>query len=426
MEIEKLIRFNSWWTSKLVRAELLIHNKRPLYNKLLDYMKDRQILLIYGLRRVGKTSLLYQLIQELLNTGIKETSILYFSFDEQLISLDDLIKTYEEKVLKKSLNSEKIYIFLDEIQKSGDWENKIKIYYDLFPNIKFIISGSASVHIKKKMKESLAGRIYDFMLEPLSFEEFLKLKNIKVDKKQINLYNREILPVFYDYLMKGGFPEITNEENEEKIKNYVRNSVIDKILYQDIPSEFKLKDYDLLRTILERVASNPGMIINFETLSKELQRNKNTIMAYFYYLDYALLLRFLANYRGKFSISSRKLKKVYLTNTAISFAFADQINDKLQEKIFENYAIISSNAKNYYRNKIEVDIILKINNKIIPVEVKHGKIEEDSLIYFLNEFSIKEGIILTNERFDKKTINNLEIDYIPLWAFSLFKEDYLK
>jgi predicted AAA+ superfamily ATPase len=260
----------------------------------------------------------------------------------------------------------------------------------------------------------------------LSFNEFLKLKNIQIDKNKIILYNKDLLPLFFDYLKKGGFPEIINEENEEKIKNYVKNSIIDKIIYQDLPLEFKLKDQNLLRTIIELIASNPGMMINFETLSKELQRNRNTLMDYLYYLEYALLIRMLANYRGKFSISSRKLKKAYLTNTAISYAFTDQLNDKLLEKIFENSAVIVTDSKNYYRNKIEVDIILKIKNKIIPIEVKHGKVEEDSLIYFLNEFSIKKGFILTNEIFDKNIIDNKEIDYIPLWAFSLFKNDYLK
>ncbi len=424
MEIERLTRFNEWWTTKKVRENFIMPYRRPLFSQIIRYIEDRQIILLYGLRRVGKTSLLYQIIQELLAKRVNENNILYFSFDDITADIEDLIKTYEEKILTKSINSSRTYIFLDEIQKAKDWENKLKIYYDLHPNIKFIISGSASVQLEKKAKESLAGRIIDFKLEPLTFEEFLKFKNIKINRKKLEISQKEILPSFYDYLKKGGFPEIVNEEDNEKVRLYIR-SLIEKILYQDLPIEFKLKDLDLLRVLIEMIAINPGMIINFEKLSINLKRNKNTIIDYFYYLQYSLIIRLVSNYREGFLVSSRKLKKVYLTNTAISFAFSEDYSEKFFEKIFENYAIISSDAKNYYRNKNEIDIILKKKGKIIPIEVKYGNVDEKDIINFLNNYSLKSTIILTKETFGKKVIGKKEINYIPLWAFSIYKEDYL-
>jgi hypothetical protein len=427
METEKLAKFNEWWTTKKVRAGLLKPRKRPLFFNVQDYMKNRQILLITGLRRVGKTTLMYQLIQDLLDKKVKAEKIVYFSFDEEIADFDDLIQTYEEKVLLKKIRDEKIYIFLDEIQKCRDWQNKIKISYDLYPNVKFIISGSASVQISRKAKESLAGRIFDFLLEPLTFREFLDWKNIKIDEKKIELFQREAMPLFYDYLRKGGFPEIADEEDDEKIRNYVKNTVIERIIYRDLPEEFGIKDYELLKTLIEMIAREPGMIINYDALSRNLHRNKKTIMDYFFYLEYSMLIKILANYRKGFLVSSRKLKKAYIANTAISFAIVENFySDSFLERIAENFAVIETDAKNYYRNKYEVDLILGRGEKIIPIEVKYGRPETDSMLRFLSEFNLERAIILTKDVFEKKTINRKKILLLPLWSFSLSGESYLK
>lgn len=429
MEIEKSAKFNEWWTTKKVRPSLLREHKRPLFFHIQKYMKDRQILLITGLRRVGKTTLMYQLIQDLLDKNIKAEEIMYFSFDEEIADFDDLLNTYEEKVLKKKIHDEKIYIFLDEVQKCKNWQNKIKIFYDLHPNVKFIISGSASVQISKKAKESLAGRIFDFLLEPLSFIEFLEWKNISIDNKRIELFQREAMPLFNDYLRKGGFPEIVNEEDDEKIRNYIKNNVIERIIYKDLPEEFGIKDYELIKTLIGMIATQPGMIINYDDLSRNLHKNKKTIMDYFFYLEYALLIKIIANYRKGFLVSSRKMRKAYIANTASSFALNENFySDSFLEKIAENFAIIETNAKNYYRNTYEVDIILKSDKKIMPIEVKYGRIEKaemNSMLKFLSEFNLKSAMILTKNIFDKKTVDKKKILLIPLWAFSLTKEDYL-
>lgn len=427
MDIEKLAKFNEWWTTKKVKASLLKPHKRPLFFHIQEYMKNRQILLITGLRRVGKTTLMHQLIQDLLDKKVKAEKIVYFSFDEEIVDFDDLIQTFEEKVLLKKIQDEKIYIFLDEIQKCEDWQNKIKISYDLYPNVKFVISGSASVQISRKAKESLAGRIFDFLLEPLTFKEFLDWKNIKIDENRMELFQREAMPLFYDYLRKGGFPEIVNEEDDEKIKNYVKNNVIERIIYRDLPEEFGIKDYELLKTLIEMMAREPGITINYDALSRNLHRNKKTIMDYFFYLEYSMLIKILANYRKGFLVSSRKLKKAYIANTAISFAIVENFySDSFLERIAENLAVIVTKAKNYYRNKYEVDIVLREGRKITPIEVKYGRPEIDSMLKFLSEFNLERAIILTKDVSEKKTINKKKILLLPLWNFSLSRERHLK
>lgn len=421
MRIEKITRFNDWWTSGKVRDDLLESYRRPLFKTLLEFLDDRQILLITGLRRVGKTTLFYQLIQELLNRKITPYNILYFSFDEELGDIEDVLETYEEKVLKSGLEEQsRMYVFFDEIQKVKNWQNKLKIFYDLYPNLKLFISGSASISLQKQSTESLAGRIYDFILKPLNFFEFLELKGLKIDLKRLELFQDKVRPLLADYLRKGGFPELINEISDTKIKAYVRNSVIEKIIYKDLPTEFGLKDIELLYILIRMVAENPGMILNYDNLSKDLHKNKRTISKYIQYLEYAMILRIIYKYREGFLVSSRKLRKVYVANTAISFAFVENFYSKgFLEKIAENLTIIATEATNYYRNSYEIDAIIKIKNKILPIEVKYGQARPKGLLKFLNQFNIKKGILITKDLLKEEKFDEKIISFIPLWIFLL-------
>lgn len=409
--------FNEWWESGRVRDVFLKSLKRPLYGKVLGYLGDRQVLLITGLRRVGKTTMVYQLIQHLLEKGTPGGNILYFSFDEQSVDLNELVKVYENSVLKKRIGNEKLYFFLDEIQKCGDWQNRIKIFYDLHPNLKFVITGSASVGIDKRAKESLAGRLYDFKLEPLTFKEFTEWKGLNVDVKKIKLYENILNPVFYDYLRKGGFPELVNEDGDEKIRMYVKNSVIEKIIYQDFPEEFHIKDYELMKVLIEMIGRNPGMIVNYDSLSQELRRNKRTVMNYIFYLQRSFLVKLISNFRPNFMTSSKKMKKAYPTTTALSFALVDDFyGEKFMEKIVESFAVIQTKAEHYFRNSYEVDMIIK-NKEILPIEVKYGNPETSQLEGFMKEYKISNAILLTKNTFKEKKEEKKTIRLIPVWAF---------
>ena len=181
------------------------------------------------------------------------------------------------------------------MQKGRDWENRIKIYYDLYPNIKFIISGSASLNVERRSTETLAGRLYSFYIGPLSFAEFLRFKGIEPVLENWRVYENSVKPLFMDYVMKGGFPELVNEENREKILSYVKDIVLDRIILIDIPLEFGVRDAALLKTLVEMVASDPGLTLNYDSLSKKLGRSKQTIMNYISYLEYSLIIKTVKN-----------------------------------------------------------------------------------------------------------------------------------
>ncbi|MDP3026358.1 MAG: AAA family ATPase, partial [Nanoarchaeota archaeon] len=249
MKIEDI---NPWWTTSTIKEEFLKLERRDLFNEVIKYIKDKQIITLTGLRRTGKTVLLHHVIDYLLKQFPKE-SILYYNFDLFNETIENILEYYKDKV-KLDFKKEKIFVFLDEVQKRDNWENELKVLYDNFPNIKFFISGSSSLFIEKKTKESLAGRSFSFILKPLTFKEYLKMKKVKFDEKRLSLYKSEIEKHLDHYLKIGGFPELIGENDENKISRYVKESVIDKIVYIDIPKAFKIEEPELLSRILSIIS----------------------------------------------------------------------------------------------------------------------------------------------------------------------------
>ena len=115
MEISTLTMYNDWWITGRPRKELVQPHHRPIFEKIMSFIDDRQIILLYGLRRVGKTTIMYQIIDKLLKDGIPSEHILYFTFDENNTTIDELLRTYSNEVLRTNLDKvRKLYIILDE------------------------------------------------------------------------------------------------------------------------------------------------------------------------------------------------------------------------------------------------------------------------------------------------------------------------
>ncbi|MDG6928546.1 MAG: ATP-binding protein [Nitrososphaerota archaeon] len=426
MELEELSRFNSWWTTGLVREAVLEKYKRKLYDELKKNLGRRQALLVWGMRRVGKTVLALQLIDDLLKGGVNPRFIVYFSFDEAPSDVRDVLETYQKLVLNTTFEAidGTIYVFLDEIQKVQDWESKIKVYYDLYPRVKFVLTGSAAVALRKRSRESLAGRIVAFLLEPLSFEEFLELsgKEVGAVRKNPGLWDREMTGLLYRYMRCGSFPELVGEDDEEFARNYVLGNVIERVVYRDVPQEFGLRDVELLRSLLYLVARNPGAVVNYRELSKNLGRDQRTISNYMEYLEYGLLVRLVHNYRGSPLASARKMKKAYLGTPNLAFAFG-QPDSHVAPKLLENLVLVKTDAKFFYRNNFEVDFVLVHEGNLIGIEVKEDESDIRQLKLFLKHFpgKVVKAVLVAAGR---ETIEGVEV--VPAWEFLLGSRDFVR
>ena len=400
--------------------------KRFLFNDIVKEIESKQIISLIGLRRTGKTTILKQVIDHLIKSKkVKREYILFYSFDEEQPKIEEIVTEYETKLGKELLGiKDRIYIFLDEIQKLKNWQNQVKYYYDNYQNIKFFVSGSSSLFIKKHTQESLAGRIYEFVLNPLSFEEFLIFKNKGQMLKKKRLFEDTLKKEFLSY-QKRQFIEII-DENEERVAKYIK-TMIEKIVYQDIPKIFPIENEELLMRILKIIASNPGMLSDYGSLSKELGISRVTLSNYFFYLNESFLIKKLYNFSRNMLTSEKKMKKFYLTTTSF-FPF---LNNKIDEsKLIENLIVAFVDAKFFWRTpqKYEIDVILKEKSKIIPIEVKYkeyiSKKDTKNLLRFCEKFNVEEAVMITQSKsneeiFKLKSGNKIRIKFIPAWKFLL-------
>ena len=410
---EILIDSNKWWKTSFT----IDYKEREIYQQISKYLKLPQIIAFTGLRRVGKTTLMFKILQDYIKKGFNPENILYFSFDEfRETDIREILNEYE-KINEKNLESEKYLILLDEIQKLENWEEKIKRIYDNHgKNIKIIISGSESLFIKKKSKETLAGRIFEFKIEPLNFKEYLIFKGKRF--QNIKLYEKELTKLFDEYIPTQGFPELVNIKDKEIIKKYIKESIIEKVIYRDLANLFNIKNVSILESLLNIIMEQPGQIVELSELSKELQISRQTLSTYMRYLEESFLIRKLYNYSRNRRKVERKLKKYYPTVLSPNLIFKEDSSS--QSKIFEGILVNQLNAEYFWRDpyKNEVDIIID-QDKPKPIEIKYGKIETKGLITFMKKFNVNEGYIISLKQEKKIIHDDKKITITPAFKFLL-------
>ncbi len=340
---------------------------RKLYSEILPFIDKKEIISIVGLRRVGKTVLLKQLMKKLIEKN-KPMNIFFLTFDEALLGEDIGLSDYINAYLEIAGDTgNKLYIFLDEIQYASKWQHIIKRYYDTEPDCKFIISGSSSLFLKKRTMESLAGRIYEFLMPILDFEEYLELLSVEQNiidayrkgtiilgkpiinqfevKQLVYKYGAEMQKYFEDYLFFGQFPEQVNEKDIEVKKKYLREAIYKKTIEYDIPKFFGVDKVDELKFLFQVLINEAGAIIEVENLAAEVGLSKETTVKYLQYFKDSFLIYFLYNFSKSFRKSKRLLKKIYLGSTNFYSAFNnfdDHFNSPLK------YSVLGFIAENYF------------------------------------------------------------------------------
>jgi predicted AAA+ superfamily ATPase len=425
-QIEETLKLlNPWWKDGTISSELAKPCKREIFKKLDNVLNYRQIIILSGLRRVGKTTLLYQMIMKLLSKSEKE-KIVYFNFDKETKEITDVLNSFKN-LTGINWEKEKIFVFFDEITKLSGWANKIKLLYDSLPNIKFFVSSSSSVSLEDEAIKNLAGRYFLINLKPLSFKEFLILKGKASLLEHVELYKDEIKKEFDKYLLRN-FPEIINWDEPILIKDYLRTTIIDKIIRSDLPEKFKNINKELLFTLLNLFYTEPGIYIDYDELSRKLKVSKRTLITHVFYLEFSYLIRKIKNFRIRPLSSSKKLQRVYSYWWTLDFCYGDNF-DRIMENVIASHFDINA----YWRKEgKEIDFIFIGKEKdIIPIEVKNKKelLNDDlkNMKYFLEKYHIKEGIMACNGEENTLNFEKYKIKIIPLWKLLLnFNEDFIR
>src|SRR3989344_651036 len=413
-EIKEALRdFNPWWKGKFK----VVFKEREIYSQIQKYLPLPHIIAFTGLRRIGKTTLMLKIVEDGIKKGIDAKNIVYFSFDEFKGAEIRKIMAEYEGMMERDFKKGKYMLLLDEIQKLDNWENQLKGVYDTFgKNIKIIVSGSESLFIKRKSKETLAGRIFDFKVEPLSFREFLLFKGAGF--KPIGLYEKELGRMLDEYTLTLGFPELVNIDDKEIIKKYIKESIVEKVIFRDIQNLFKIKDVSVIESLLNIFLEEPGQLVDISELSRELGISRQTISSYLMYLEDSFLIKKLYNYSKNRRKTERKLKKYYPAIISADLLFRD--DDLSKSKVFEWLVIMQLKAEFFWRDpyKNEVDAVLAGKNPL-PVEIKYGKIDTHGILAFMKKFNIKEGVIITRNKEEKHKTNGSDISFVPAFKFLL-------
>jgi predicted AAA+ superfamily ATPase len=362
--------------------------KRDLFHEIYPYVDARQIIGVIGLRRTGKTVLLKQFIDHLITAGARRDRILYFSFDDGAVFIEDLIAEFQARMGVEIADAGRVYLFLDEIQKLAGWQNQVKYYYDTYPNLKFFVSGSSSLFLRRGVEESLAGRIFLFKLPVLSFAEFLRLKGEEDMVRKPEVFKESLKDQVLLYVRRQ-LPELVTAD-EPFIGMYME-SIIDKIVYEDLPGIFPIEYVDALKRILGIVASHPGIITDYAALANDLGISRKTLSGYIYYLERGFLIQKCYNFSKNRLTSEKKMK---------------------------------SHARFFWRKGAsEVDCVLSEGDSIIPIESKYKddirKKEIKGLLKFLKEFSLDTGYVVTKDMATEEEIDGKRITFIPLWKWLL-------
>jgi predicted AAA+ superfamily ATPase len=407
-----LTEFNPWW-KKPFQA---IFKDRCVYGKIQKFLPLRQIIAFTGLRRVGKTTLLFKAAKDAMAKGLSPKNIVYFSFDEfPGIELRDVLHAAEE-LHEKEYDGERVFLLLDEVQKLSNWENQAKALYDAFPEIKMMISGSESLFIKRKSRAVLAGRIFEFRVNPLTFKEYLTFKDVAVGPP--GLYSRELRRLYSEYLRTQGFPELVGNNDPEITRKYIKESIVEKVIYRDIPTLFRIKEISILESLLNIIMDDPGRMIDLASLGSDLKISRQTLSLYLSYLEQSFLIRKLYNYSGSRRKVERKLKKTYPAIVSPSLLFKE--DDHSQSRVFECSAVNQLNAEFFWRDpyKNEVDVVLD-GPSPRPVEMKYGKIETEGVTAFMKKFKVNEAVIISRDKEYVHDDHGQKISVIPAYRYFL-------
>jgi len=400
-----------------------------LYGRKLTIPETQKVISLIGLRRAGKTFYFYQLINNLIEDGINPSQILYINFEDDRIlplnvkDLNTILEAYYE--LYPENTSETLYLFFDEIQNIDNWELFIRRVHDK-KNARIYITGSSSKLLSKEIATSLRGRTLSYYLFPLSFEEFLRFRQVTLNKDfEYTDARFRVKKLFSEYLGGGGFPEVVLEA--EELKQDILRNYFEMFIYRDLVERFSIRNTSLLKSLVKFLITNIGTTFSvnsfYRTIRKDMPVGKDTLMEYLSYLEDINLVYLVPIFSYSLKKQQVNPRKVYCIDNglrnAVSFMFS-----KDEGRLAENLVFLELKRRNkepyYWKNKGEVDFVIKDrDSSLTAINVSYtddiDERETKALLEFADEFSpnVKELILLTKDL--EKTEGRIKI--IPLWKW---------
>ncbi len=402
-------------------------------------MDSGKIIVVSGVRRCGKTTLLRLSRNELVKKKVPLNKTLFFSFDDerlmlQVEELDLILQAYRE--LYPNHDLEECYFFFDEIQNIEYWEKFVRRVYDNETKNIFI-SGSNSKQLGSEIATSLRGRTLLYELYPLDFSEYLSFKKIdktyKGDSQKALIINE-----FYKYLSQGGFPECVNKTPEQS--RQILADYYQVLLFRDIVERYQVTKIAALKYFIQKLISTLSSPFSLNKIYNELKSqgikvSKDSLYEILEYIEAVYLGMRL--YKFDYSIVNREMsdKKLYVIDNgllnAISYQFSDNYGKLLENLVYVWLRKHFSNSLFYFKQKKECDFIVFDRDKaVLAIQVCYDMCEADTrkreikgLTEAMDYFLIEKGIIITADQEEELEIDGKKIEIKP--AYKVLLEEKL-
>lgn len=474
-----LRELNPWWTEPGTVRPDPPRYRRPLVADLFRRLQRPRGLIevVRGPRQVGKTTGIYQIIQDLIRSGTRPRDILFVRFDLELLreekaALRSILGWFEKEIRGRALGTgRRAYVFLDEVHKLRRWHEEVKHIGDTYP-VRMLLTGSSSVLVARGGRESLAGRVFATELPAFSFREVLECWKPRLAsalpakirfadsfesslvgcclafdslKPQQKLSIRRALERYYS---RGGYPRLhSGEVDDDQWADYLVQTVFDNVLGADIPDLFPVESPQLLRHLYLSVARLTGQEMAQVKLAENatvagIPTNQPTVGKYLHYLADALLIREFRRYPLAKKASARVPAKITVSDLGVRNAIFrgapslwesdPQVLGPLVETLVQGVIRDHNLQVHFYREyedpkdrrsrQHEVDFVAeRLDGSVLPVEVKFRKridaADLDGLRFFMRKFESPLGVVVTRDlsRWDAEQ----RILCIPLQSFLL-------
>ena len=389
--------------------------------------------ILVGVRRSGKSTLLYKMARDLVKMGADWDQICYVNFEDDRLmeftnkDFDDIIESAHE------FTNKKIYYFFDEIQNIDGWERFARRLADHKERV--YITGSNARMLSSEMEARLGGRYISKMIMPFSLAEALDYRHIPHDSEALLTTSLagQIRGASNEYFYAGGLPESLNFKNK---RDYIQN-VYDKVLLGDIISRNKLKNPEAMRLLMKKIAETVMHEVSFNKLagavkSTGVRFSTDAAIIYTGYAEESYLIFHLSNYVAKFSEKESTPKFYFTDNGFLSLFLVDKDSSLLENAVADRLRRLYGDQVCYYKSRtkgIDIDFYLPEENLAVQVTYSLDADSYDREIGSLVKLSrSSEGnsrtryLIVTREDEKKIETDEITIEVVPLYRFLLLQE----
>jgi len=412
---------NPWWEGKEFAAGI---DRDAYLRQVPIYLQRRQMEIFIGSRRTGKTTLLKQIVKNLLSRNIETKDIFYLALDHPRLSfvpLSEHVRNFRKLFMHD--RGRRIFLFLDEVQDSPQWEGELKALYDL-EEVKIFCSGSTSVLLTRQ-EGKLTGRQIVTTIFTLSFPEYLQFRGLSPSLSEDYKYES----LAEEYLSLGGYPEQVLYPSQEYLLN-----LLDDILARDLTRLHSLKKPFLLKELLRLIAAAAGSRTSFNKLAKVLGISVDTVKEYIGYFEMAFLIKSVEKWTTSSSEKIYAQKKIYLWDLGVKSLLtgSGDLGSKAENAVLIELLRGGISGGYFAESEREVDFVIGTVESPLPLEVKYLESFDwqdkrfAGLRLFLKRFpATRKALVITKDVETTMEVNGVKISALPLWKFLLSRQNKL-